>query len=127
MTIELEDVKYDPKDNIIVVNGRPSPTSANIVQAIQQALDLSKTTDCKSILVNGMEVNTLPPPLEIWKISVELVKQINNILKMRVAYAISDSIISNFGFFEDYLTNRGVPIQKFNNLDDAKRWLLDDD
>ena len=126
MSIELEDVKYNAKNDYIVVNGRPTPTSENIKQAILQALELSKEVNCKNILVNGMEVTELPSLTHIWRISTSLIQQINVISKLRVAYAVSEHINSPFEFFEDYLSNRGVPIRKFDNLNDAKAWLLEE-
>jgi hypothetical protein len=125
MSIEKEDVKYDKKNNFIIVNGRPSPSSDNIKQAFTQAIELSNKTNCKNILINGMDVIDLPSLSQIWRLSSNLIQQIKIISKLRVAYAISDKISSPFEFFEDYLANRGVPIQKFDNLNDAKAWLLE--
>lgn len=125
MNIELEDVKYDKRNNYIILKGKPSPSADNIKQAITQAIKLSKETNCNNILVNGMEVIELPSLTQIWRISTSLIQQINIISKLRVAYAISEHINSPFEFFEDYLSNRGVPIKKFDNLNDAKAWLLE--
>lgn len=124
MGIELEDVKYIDKESYILVNGKPMPSSANIEQAIVQALELSKKTNCKNILINGMNVVDLPSLTKIWQISTSLIQEINLISKLRVAYAVPEKINSPFGFLEDYLSNRNIPIQKFDNLEDAKNWLL---
>jgi len=125
MNVEIEDVKYDTKYNYIIVNGKPTPSAENIKQAITQAIELSDKTNCKNILVNGMEVIDLPPLTKIWQISTSLIQRINKISKLRVAYAIPEKINSPFEFFEDYLSNKGVPIQKFDNLDEARSWLIE--
>ena len=127
MSIELEDVKYDATNNFIVLKGKVKPTRENIIQAFTQVLELNNSTNCKNVLIDGMETKQLPPPMDIWRLSVHMLKYIKQMLKLRVAYAISDDVSSSFGFFDNYLTNRGVPIQKFNNLEEARKWLIENE
>jgi len=120
------DVKYDGLNNIIILKGKEEPSNTNILQAFTQVVELSKETGCKNVLVDGMATKKLPDAFDIWKISTSMLVHIKTLLKLRIAYANSNAISSSFEFFDNYLTNRGVPIQKFDNLDEAKNWLLKD-
>ena len=40
MSIKLEDVKYDSKNNFVVVTGRAEPNAEQIKQAFRQSLEL---------------------------------------------------------------------------------------
>ena len=125
MSIELEDVKYFRKDNLILVTSRPEPTAAQLRQGFTQALELCENKKCENILFDGTAIDTLPSISKIWPISLELLKRIKLILGLRVAYVLTDEVNSPFAYFEDYLANTGIPIQKFDNMRDAKNWLLE--
>ena len=123
MGIELEDVKYVKTDNMILVTSRPAPSPEQLKQGFTQALELSENTNCGNILFDGTNIHTLPSINKIWPISMELLKRIKLIFSLRVAYVLSDEVNSPFEFFEDYLANSGIPIQKFDNIKEATIWL----
>ncbi len=124
MSIELEDVRYDSKNNFIVLKGKIEPTVGEIKQAFDQVLEMCEIEKCNDVLVDGTNTKKLPSVSEIYSISLYLLSHIKKLLKMRIAYAISDDVSDHFRFFDALITNRGGPIHKFNNLDDAKEWLL---
>ncbi len=124
MSVELEDVKYDSKNNIIVLTGKIEPSLEEIRQGFDQVLEMSEIEKCKNVLIDATNTKNLPSMTEIYSLSLYLLIQIKTLLKLRIAYIISDDVSDNFRFFDAVITNRGIPIQKFNNLDDAKEWLL---
>ena len=124
MSIELEDVRYDSKNKIIVLKGKIEPTVGEIKQAFNQVLEMCEIEKCNKVLVDGTNTKKLPSISEIYSLSLYMLTHIKKLLKIRIAYAISDEVSDRFRFFDTVITNRGGPIHKFNNLDDAKEWLV---
>jgi len=120
----LEDVRYDSKNNFIVLKGKIEPSLGEIKQGFNQVLEMSEIEGCKNVLVDGTDTKKLPPMYEIYSLSLYFLSHIKKLLKLRIAYAISDDVSDSFRFFDTVVTNRGGPIHKFNNFDDAKDWLL---
>ena len=124
MSNMLEDVKYDSKNNFIVVNGRAEPNAEQIKQAFRQGIELSKIEKCNNLLIDGTKTTTLPPITEIYSVSLFLLTLIKNLVKMRIAYVSTKDIADGFRLLDSVISKRGIPIGKFNNLEDAKEWLL---
>jgi len=124
MSNMLEDVQYDSKNNFIVVRGRVEPNSEQIKQAFRQSLELSKIEKCNNLLIDGTKTTTLPSISEIYSVSLFLLRLIKKFVKLRIAYVSTKDVADGFRLLDSVISKRGIPIGKFNNLEDAKEWLL---
>ena len=124
MNIEQERVKYDSINSCIVLKGIIKPSIEHMEQDIIHILDMSASENCLNVLIDATETIETP---SIWKLS-----NIGNLIspntlelmKMRIAFVITDKISSSFRFIDNILANRLVHTLTFKNLDEAKEWLL---
>ena len=124
MSIEQENVKYDSKYNLIVIKARTEPSTEDIKQVFKKVLEMSKIENCNNVLLDGTNTKKLPSIIKLYSIGLFMIGHIVKLLKLRIAYVIPEDISYGFRFFKDVSENRGVIVNKFKNVDDAKDWLL---
>ena len=123
MSLGYEYIKYDSKNNIIVLKTIEVATAEAMKQAFARILEMSEQENCNNVLVDGIETIELPSIWNLHTIGVFFSKQAIKLTKMRVAMAVSDEISNDFRFFDNVLVNRMVNFHIFKNLDEAKEWL----
>ena len=124
MSLGYEYIKYDSKNNIIVLKTIAVATAEAMKEAFNKILEMSEIENCNNVLVDGIETIELPPIMSLHTIGTFISKEAFKILKMRVAMVVSDDISNDFRFLDNVLVNRMVKFHIFKNLDDAKDWLL---
>lgn len=124
MSIKKEDVRYDSKNNFIVLTAQKEPSIENMKQHFKQILEISEIENCKNVLINATKTIDLPTVWNLHTMGFFMSKQALKLMKMRLAFAINDEIKDKFRTFDTVLTNRMVNINIFKNVADAKEWLL---
>jgi hypothetical protein len=124
MNIELEDVKYDSKNHIIVLKAQKEVHFENMKQAFKQILEMSEVENCKNVLINATKTIKLTSIGNLHTMGVFMSRYALKLMKMRLAFTITDEISNDFRFFDNVLANRMVSTKTFKNLDEAKDWLL---
>ena len=124
MSIEHKDIKYDSKNNIVVLRASIEPTMEEMKQDLNQILEMCEIENCKNVLIDATKTIKLPSIFNIHSFGTFMSKQALKLIKMRLAFTITDEISNDFNFFATVLVNRMVPVKIFKNLDDAKDWLL---
>ena len=78
-----------------------------------------KETGCRKVLVLGPRTKVTLSAVEVFKLGEEIAK-----LALQIAVVeLHDASKENVKFLENVVINRGVPIQFFDNEQDAKDWL----
>ncbi len=99
MSIEQEDVKYDSKNNFIILKGKIEPSSEEIKQGFKQVLKMSEIENCNNVLVDGTNTKKLPSTFHLYSIGLFMIGHIVKLLKMRIAYVISEEASNGFSLF----------------------------
>lgn len=125
MSIELEDVRYDTNNNLIVMKAQTEASAEAMQQAFNQILEMSEIKDCKNVLIDATKTRKLP---SIWNLHIVsqccVSKRSLKLSKRRIAFAISEDIENNFKYFDNVLVDSIENVHIFKNVDDAKEWLL---
>lgn len=124
MNSKLENVKYDSKNDFIVMKTRGLARTDRMREDFSHILELSEIKKCENVLIDATKTTNLPDIWNLHSVGIFMSKKANKLSEMRVAFAISDEISHNWRFLDDVLTDRMVHFQTFKNVDDAKEWLL---
>ena len=124
MSIEKADIKYDSKDNIIVVKALVEGRKETMIQTFNQISELSEIENCKNVLINATKTIKLPPIWNLHTFGTFMSKQALKLMKMRLAFTITDEISNDFRFLDNVLANRMVNFHIFKNVAEAEDWLL---
>ena len=124
MNIKQDSIKYDSKNNLIIVKSYGTASKERMVQDFNQVLKLSEIENCKNVLIDALKITKLPTIAALHSIGTEYSQMAVKLSEIRVAFTISDELSNDFGFLDNVLANRGVHFQIFKNVDDAKDWLL---
>jgi len=124
MNIEQEDVKYDSKNDFIVLKARTEPTPKEMKQAFKQIMDMSTIKNSKNVIIDCTKTIKLPSMLNLHIVATYMSKQFLKLMKMNICVAISDDINVESKFFDTVLANRMVHIYLFKTTGEAKDWLL---
>ena len=124
MTIEQDTIKYDSKNNFIIMKTHRDASAERMIRAFDQILALSEIENCKTVLIDATKTKKLPSVGNLYSVGTFMSKQILKLSEMRVTFAISNEISKDFVFFDNVLANRGVNFRTFKNVYDAKKWLL---
>ena len=124
MSLEQDNIKYDSKNNFIIMKTYRDASAERMIQAFNKILELSEIENCKTVLIDATKTKKLPPMMNLYSVGTFMSKRMLLLMKMRIAFAISNEISKDFDFFDDVMANRGVDVHTFKNVDDAKEWLL---
>lgn len=124
MTIDKTFIKYDSKNNFIIVKVQGEASAKRMINDFNQVLILSEIENCKTVFIDATKLTKLPTMWKLHSVGRYFSKQALKLFKMRIAFAVSDEISNDFSFFNTVLVNRMVNFQTFKNVDDAKDWLL---
>ena len=124
MSIEKADIKYDSKNNFIVMKALAEASIEAMKQSFDQILEMSEIENCKNVLIDATKTIKLPSISNIHSLGTFMSKQALKLIKMRIAFAINEERSSEWRFLDNVLVNRMVGIQFFKNFDDAKDWIL---
>lgn len=124
MSLGYEYIKYDSKNNIIVLKTIAKATAEAMKHAFTQILEMSEIENCKNVLIDATKTIELPSIWKLHKVGTFMSKQALKLFKLRVAMTIPDEMSTEYRFFDNVLINRMVDFHIFTNLDDAKDWLL---
>ncbi len=124
MSIELEDVRYDSKNNIIVLKAQKEVRLEHMNQAFKQIIEMTEIENCNNVLIDATKTIRLPSVWNLNTMAVFMSKQALKLMKLHLAFTINDEISYDFRFFDNVLANRMVRIKTFKKLDDARDWLL---
>ena len=124
MSIEKDNIKYDSKNNFIIMKTYRDANKERMTQAFNRILEMSEVENCKNILIDATKTTKLPSIENLYSVGSSMSLQAKKLFKMRVAFVISDEISNDWQFFNTVLANRMVHFQTFKNVDDAKEWLL---
>jgi len=123
MSIEKDTIKFDSKNNIIIMKTYREGSAERMKQAFNQILELSEIENCKNVLVDAINTTKLPPVWKLHNVGTYMSKEVLRLIKMRVAFVGSEEISNELRFLDTVLSNRMVNIRFFKNVDDAKKWL----
>ena len=124
MSIEQDSIKYDSKNNLIVVKSYGEASTKRMLQDFNQVLKLSEIENCKNVLIDALKITKLPSITKLHSVGTAYSTMAVKLSEIQVAFAISDEISDDFKFFDNVLVNRGVHFQIFKNVGDAKAWLI---
>ncbi len=124
MRFEQDTIKYDSKNNFIVMKTQGDASAERMIQAFNQIIELSEIENCKTVLLDATKTTKLPSIVNLHSVGTFFSKQSVKLSEISVAFVISDEISNDFRFFETVLINRGVYFNSFKNVDEAKDWLL---
>ena len=124
MSLEQDTIKYDSKNNFIVMKTRGNARTDRMRENFSHILELSEIKKCENVLIDATKTTNLSDIWNLHSVGIFMSKKANKLSEMRVAFAISDEISHNWRFLDDVLTDRMVHFQTFKNVDDAKEWLL---
>jgi hypothetical protein len=85
---------------------------------------MSEIENCKTVLIDATKTKKLPLIENLYSVGTSMSKQAKKLSKMRVAFAISKETSNDFRFLDNVLANRMVNFHIFNNVNEAKEWLL---
>lgn len=118
-----EYIKYDSKNDFIVLKTIPVATSKAMIDAYIKCMEISRNTNCKKVFIDAERTIKLPSIVRIHTVASFIAKQASKLSSMRIAMAINDDLIEEYRFLDNVLTNRAVKFHIFHNSDDAKNWL----
>jgi hypothetical protein len=124
MSIEQDTIKYDSKNNFIVMKTRGYARTDKMREDFSHILELSEMENCNNVLIDATKTTNLPDIWNLHSVGLFMSKKANKLSEIRIAFAISDEISHNWRFLDDILTDRLVHFQTFKNVDDAEEWLL---
>ena len=122
-------INYNPEDRIIEIRVQGDLSLNEVKEIISESRQIAKDQDCYLVLNDMRQA--------IWKLSVVEVYEIPNILKellsqtglhahkYKRAFVVTDDQ-KNYNFFETVSANRGQTAKLFFDIDEARKWLLED-
>ena len=124
MSIRQDSIKYDSKTNFIIMKTQGVASADRMKLAFNKILELCEINKCNSVLIDAINITKLPAAWNLHEVGTYFSQQALKLSKIRIAFAIPDTITSDFRFFDNVLANRMVDISIFKNVADAKEWLL---
>ncbi len=124
MSIEQKDIKYNSNNNFIIMKAGIETSLEAMQQYFNQILEMSEIKDCKNVLIDATKTRKLPSIWNLHLVGTCMSKQALKLSKRRIAFAISDDISNNFKYFDNELVDKMENVHIFNNVYDAKKWLL---
>jgi hypothetical protein len=120
-------VKYDPQDHLIAIRCTEWIDPDQVRQAAVDAAQLALQHECYLVLDDARGARPAFSPIEIYQLP-DMIKDILaeagiSVARMRRALVVSNDL-EDFRFFETVSRNRAHDVLLFQDLDEARAWLL---
>jgi len=86
---------------------------------LTRMLEICKEADCRKVLIVGPSTKVRLSEMDIFHLG----ERIAEMDLMIAVVETHDAMEKDVRFLENVATNRGAPIQFFDSVEDAKRWL----
>lgn len=117
------EIAFDKRPGFLYARITGTNTPDTIVSYLQDVVEKCTETDCFLVLIHecldGPRLTTMELFQTISDVSMRVLGKFD-----AVAY-VDEKMGELMGFGEDVAVNRGMPLAAFDNLDDATRWLLE--
>jgi hypothetical protein len=123
MSAQLKNIIFDSSDKIVILTGLHDLNPEIARESINQIMKLCANHNCESVLIDVTKTRSFPPTFDLYSFGEELVST-PGIKKLRLAFALSETIYNTYKLFLDVFADRGLHFQFSKDLSEARNWLL---
>ncbi|MFC1549916.1 hypothetical protein ACFL46_01305 [Candidatus Neomarinimicrobiota bacterium] len=123
--MELAKVTYKKisGNDVIFIEALENPTTDSMLAMVKKVKKLREKYDCDLVLLDGRKSRSIPPFPAILQMAKEFLLK-KDLSGLKIAMITGENIKSNVGFFANFMTNRGILINRFSDMDSAEDWLF---
>jgi hypothetical protein len=116
-------VKYDPKEDFILVKESQKATLESLNYGVGEVVKLSKLHKCFVLIIDATELESIPSNRELYSFTVKLSRR-EETKNMEIYFAASNWLFAKIRFVEILAHKRGIKFKLFKNIEEAKESLL---
>jgi len=123
--VELAKITYKniSENDVILIEALENPTTDSMMEMVKEVKKLREQYDCDLVLLDGRKSRSIPPFSAILQMAKEFLLK-KDLSGLKIAMVTGENIKSNVGFFANFMTNRGILIKRFSDMNSAEDWLF---